>query len=105
MLMSQDIWVYQVLWYFAHGTEAWGQRVLCSWLMGSTPTGIQTTHRSSIAPKTGGFTLVGGVQLGHRHLMGLPRHLNDFAIFRTRLCARPCFTLVHKNNMVTKRVK
>ena len=50
--------------------EARRQRVLCSWPMGSAPSGIQTTHRSSVAPKTGGFTLVGGVQLGHRDLMG-----------------------------------
>ena len=44
--------------------------MLCSWPMGSAPSGIQTTHRSSVAPKTGGFTLVGGVELGHCDLMG-----------------------------------
>ena len=44
--------------------------MLCSWPVGSAPSGIQTTHRSSVAPKTGGFTLVGGVELGHRDLMG-----------------------------------
>ena len=50
--------------------EARGQRVLCSWPVGSAPSGIQTTHRSSVAPKTGVFTLVGGVELGHCDLMG-----------------------------------
>ena len=30
--------------------------MLCYWPMGSAPSGIQTTHRSSVAPKTGGFT-------------------------------------------------
>ena len=44
--------------------------MLCSWPMGSAPSGIQTTHRSSVAPKTGKFTPVGGVELGHRDLMG-----------------------------------
>ena len=70
MRMSQHIWVHPNLRFYANGTEAGGQRVLCFWLMGSAPSGIQTTHRSSIAPKTGGFTLVGGVELGHYDLMG-----------------------------------
>ena len=70
MQISQHIWVHQDSWCYANGTEAGGQRVLCSWQMGSAPSGIQTTHRSSIAPKTGGFTLVGGVELGHYDLMG-----------------------------------
>ena len=67
---SQGGWLHPNLWFYANGTEARGQRVLCSWPVGSAPSGIQTTHRSSVAPKTGGFTLVGGVELGHRDLMG-----------------------------------
>ena len=55
---------------YANGTEAGGQRVVCFWPMGRAPSGIQTTHRSSVAPKTGGFTLVRGVELGHRDFMG-----------------------------------
>ena len=70
MRMSQHIWVHQDLWFYANGTEAGGQWVLCSWLMGSALSGIQTTHRISIAPKTEGFSLVGGVELGHYDLMG-----------------------------------
>ena len=70
MQMSQHISVHPNLWFYANGTEAGGQQVLCFWPMGSAPSGIQTTHRSSIAPKTGGFTLVGGVELGHYDLMG-----------------------------------
>ena len=70
MRMSQHIWLQPNLWFYANGTEARGQRVLCAWPVGSAPSGIQTTHRSSVAPKTGGFTLVGGVEFGHRDLMG-----------------------------------
>ena len=69
MRMSRHIWLHQTLWFDANGTEARGQRVLCFWPMGSAPSGIQTTHRSNVAPKTGGFTLVGGVELGHYDLM------------------------------------
>ena len=69
MRMSQHIWVHQDLWFYANGTEAGGQ-LPCSWPMGSAPSGIQTTYRSSVAPKTWAFTLVGGVELGHYDLMG-----------------------------------
>ena len=47
-----------------------GQRVLCSWPSGTAPTGKQTTRWRSVAPKTGGFTLVRGVSLGPCDLMG-----------------------------------
>ena len=80
MQMSQHIWVDQDLWFYANGTEVGGQRVLCSWPMGRAPSGIQTTHRSSIAPKTGGLALVGGVELGHYDLMGCI-HCNPFFTF------------------------
>ena len=70
MRMSQHFWLHQNLWFDASGTEARRQWVLRFWPMGSAPSGIQTTNRSSVAPKTGGFTLVGGVGLGHRDLMG-----------------------------------
>ena len=83
MRMVQHIWVHQDLWFYANGTEAGGQRVLCSWPMGSAPSGIQTTHRSTIAPKTGGFTLVGGVELVHYDLMGCIPTLQSFFISGT----------------------
>ena len=70
MRMSQHIWLHQNLWFDANGKEARGQRVLCFWPMGNAPSGIQITRLSSVAPKTRGFTLVGGVELGHRDLMG-----------------------------------
>ena len=70
MRMFQYIWLHPNLWVYANGTGARGQRVLSFWPMGSAPSGIQTTNRSSIASKTGGFTLVGGVELGHYDLMG-----------------------------------
>ena len=82
MWMSQHIWVHQVLWLCANGTDAGGQRVLCSWPMGSAPSDIQTTYRSSIAPKTGVFTLVGGVELGHYDLMGCIPTFQSFSTFR-----------------------
>ena len=47
-----------------------GQRVLCSWPSGTALTGKQTTRWRSVAPKTGGFTLVRGVSLGPCDLMG-----------------------------------
>ena len=81
MRMSQHIWVHQVLWFCANGMEAGGQRVPCSWTMGSASSGIQTTYQSSIAPKTGGFTLVGGVELGHYDLMGCIPTLQSFCNF------------------------